>query len=45
LPPKILPGWATPDIARAAQSSKFLREARGCDQPSDHAPVFATFDL
>lgn len=37
--------WATPDIAGAAHSSKILREARGWEQPSDHAPVFATFDL
>ena len=36
--------WATPDIAGAAHSSKILREARGWEQPSDHAPVFATFD-
>lgn len=37
--------WATPDLAGAAHSSKILREARGWEQPSDHAPVFATFDL
>lgn len=37
--------WATPDIAPAAHSSQILRHARGWDQPSDHAPVFATFDL
>ncbi len=37
--------WATPDIAGAAHSSRILRDARGWDQPSDHAPVFATFDL
>ncbi|THD83694.1 exodeoxyribonuclease III [Aliigemmobacter aestuarii] len=37
--------WATPDIANAAHSSRVLRAARGWDQPSDHAPVFATFDL
>ncbi len=37
--------WATPDIASAAHSSRILREARGWLQPSDHAPVFATFDL
>lgn len=37
--------WATPDIAPAAHSSRILRDARGWDQPSDHAPVFATFDL
>ncbi|MCB1311680.1 MAG: exodeoxyribonuclease III [Sedimentitalea sp.] len=37
--------WATPDIANAAHSSRILRDARGWDQPSDHAPVFASFDL
>ncbi|MBD3763623.1 MAG: exodeoxyribonuclease III [Rhodobacterales bacterium] len=37
--------WATRDIAAAGHSSRILRPARGWDQPSDHAPVFATFDL
>ena len=37
--------WATPDIAGAAHSSRILRAARGWEQPSDHAPVFASFDL
>lgn len=37
--------WATPDIANAAHDSRILRAARGWDQPSDHAPVFATFDF
>ncbi|MEL7461341.1 MAG: exodeoxyribonuclease III [Pseudomonadota bacterium] len=37
--------WATPDIAGAAHGSRVLRAARGWEQPSDHAPVFATFDL
>ena len=37
--------WATPDIAGAAHGSRILRAARGWEQPSDHAPVFATFDL
>ncbi|WP_368345337.1 exodeoxyribonuclease III [Pelagovum sp. HNIBRBA483] len=37
--------WATADIANAGHSSKVLRDARGWEQPSDHAPVFATFDL
>lgn len=37
--------WATPDIANAGHRSRILRAARGWDQPSDHAPVFATFDL
>jgi exodeoxyribonuclease-3 len=37
--------WATPDISNAGHSSRILRAARGWTQPSDHAPVFATFDL
>jgi exodeoxyribonuclease III len=37
--------WATPDIAGAAHGSRILRPARGWDAPSDHVPVFATFDL
>jgi len=37
--------WATSDIANASHSSRVLREARGWQQPSDHAPVFASFDL
>jgi exodeoxyribonuclease III len=37
--------WATPDISNAASGSRILRPVRGWDQPSDHAPVFATFDL
>jgi len=37
--------WATSDIASAAHSSRILRDVRGWEKPSDHAPVFATFDL
>ncbi|WP_147126366.1 exodeoxyribonuclease III [Shimia ponticola] len=37
--------WATQDIADAAHSSRILRDVRGWEKPSDHAPVFATFDL
>ncbi|WP_298295117.1 exodeoxyribonuclease III [uncultured Litoreibacter sp.] len=37
--------WATPDISNAAHGSRVLRDARGWEKPSDHAPVFATFDL
>ncbi len=37
--------WATPDIATAGHSSRILRTARGWEKPSDHAPVFASFDL
>ncbi|MGX9356241.1 exodeoxyribonuclease III [Roseobacteraceae bacterium S113] len=37
--------WATPDISGTASGSRVLREVRGWEQPSDHAPVFATFDI
>jgi len=37
--------WATPDIIGAAHGSRIPRAVRGWDQPSDHVPVFATFDL
>ncbi len=37
--------WATPDIAGAAHGSRILRIVRGWEQPSDHVPVLATFDL
>ena len=37
--------WATPDISGSAHGSRILREARGWEKPSDHAPIFATFDL
>lgn len=37
--------WATPDIAGSASGSRVIRDVRGWDKPSDHAPVFATFDL
>lgn len=37
--------WATADIAGSGHSSRVLRDARGWEKPSDHAPVFATFDL
>lgn len=37
--------WSTPDIAAAGHGSRILRAARGWTQPSDHAPVFAAFDL
>lgn len=34
--------WVTPDIAGDAGGSRILRDVRGWDQPSDHAPVLAT---
>lgn len=37
--------WATSDISGSAHSSRVYRDARGWEKPSDHAPVFATFDL
>ena len=37
--------WATPDILGASHGSRILRHTRGWQGPSDHAPVFATFDL
>ncbi|MCP4819187.1 MAG: exodeoxyribonuclease III, partial [Shimia sp.] len=37
--------WATGDISSAGHGSRVLRDARGWEKPSDHAPVFATFDL
>lgn len=37
--------WASADIREAAHSSRILRAARGWEKPSDHAPVFASFDL
>src|SRR5690606_447960 len=37
--------WATPDIANAAHGSRILRGVRGWEQPSGHAPVFASFDV
>ena len=37
--------WATSDISGSAHSSRVLRDARGWEKPSDHAPLFATFDI
>lgn len=37
--------WATSDIADKGHSSRVLRSARGWEKPSDHAPLFATFDI
>ncbi|MDG1339300.1 MAG: exodeoxyribonuclease III [Paracoccaceae bacterium] len=37
--------WATSDIAASASGSRVIRYVRGWEKPSDHAPVFATFDL
>ena len=37
--------WATSDIAASAPSSRIMRVVRGWEKPSDHAPVFASFDI
>ena len=37
--------WASRDIANAAHGSRVLRPCRGWEQPSDHVPVLASFDL
>ncbi|WBU64047.1 exodeoxyribonuclease III [Paracoccus aerodenitrificans] len=37
--------WASPDIANAGHGSRVLRPVRGWEGPSDHVPVFASFDL
>lgn len=37
--------WASADLAPRAHSSRILRAARGWEKPSDHAPVFASFEL
>ncbi|MXU64824.1 exodeoxyribonuclease III [Oceanomicrobium pacificus] len=38
--------WATPDLAaRSTGQSRVARDVRGWEKPSDHAPVFASFDI
>ena len=37
--------WATEDIAATAREARIHRAARGWERPSDHAPLFTTFDL
>lgn len=37
--------WATDDISAKAHSSRLFRDARGWEKPSDHAPLFASFDV
>ncbi len=36
--------WLSPDLAPAARQTEILREARGWERPSDHAPVLARLD-
>ena len=37
--------WATADLAAGAGDSLIARAVRGWEKPSDHAPVFASFDI
>lgn len=37
--------WATADIAGSLGDSRILRDVRGWEKPSDHAPVLARLDL
>ncbi|ATX67170.1 exodeoxyribonuclease III [Roseinatronobacter bogoriensis] len=37
--------WASSDISAAGHGSRIMRQARGWPQPSDHAPVFASFEV
>ena len=37
--------WSSPDLTEKLKSIKILRDARGWNQPSDHVPVMATFDV
>lgn len=37
--------WASPEVAQSIRGARVLKDARGWDKPSDHAPVFAEFDL
>jgi exodeoxyribonuclease-3 len=37
--------WASPELAGRSRGVRLLRGARGWDQPSDHVPVIATFEM
>lgn len=37
--------WVSPTLAPAMRATTVLKEARGWDRPSDHAPVIATLEL
>ncbi|WP_424933434.1 exodeoxyribonuclease III [Amaricoccus macauensis] len=37
--------WASPDLAEKSGGSRIARHVRGWDKPSDHAPVFAEFEV
>ena len=36
--------WSTKDLAKSNTKNFILREARGWERPSDHAPIFSVFD-
>mgnify|MGYP001488287821 CR=1 FL=1 len=37
--------WASPSLQHACKSVQILKDARGWEQPSDHVPVMAEFEL
>ncbi|MGD1869977.1 MAG: exodeoxyribonuclease III [Neomegalonema sp.] len=37
--------WASPDLGDGLSGAQVLKEARGWETPSDHAPVFTEFEL
>ena len=37
--------WVTPDLKQDSYRTEIMREARGWEKPSDHAPIFATIDI
>ena len=37
--------WASSDLAAASTGCRTLRDVRGWERPSDHAPVVAAFDI
>jgi exodeoxyribonuclease-3 len=36
--------WSTPDLAKLNTNNFVLRDVRGWERPSDHAPIFSIFD-
>ena len=36
--------WSTTDLAKSNINNFILRDARGWERPSDHAPIFSVFD-
>ena len=37
--------WTTPDLADSSRNPRILKDARGWERPSDHAPVLAEFEF